>query len=65
LAEHCLRQLVTLDHPRILGAEVEQVLGERTIEQVQQLLATGNPLTEADVDLLTRLHDAEFESVVS
>ena len=65
MAEHCLRQLVTLDHPRILGAEVEQLLGERTIEQVQQLLASGNPLSEAEADLLIRLGDAEFESVVS
>ncbi len=60
MAEHCLRRLIAEDDPLILGTEVKEVLGNRTIEQVQELIASGSAENEADQDLLTRLQDAKF-----
>jgi len=62
--EVCFEKLIDADDPVILGADAKEILGERTIEYVQKLLAGQVPPTAADAEILEKLTDATFDRVI-
>ena len=64
VVEVCFGKLVAADDPVILGSETKEILGDRTIEYVQKLLAGQLAPTPADAEIIEKLADAKFDRVI-
>ena len=64
VVEVCFGKLVDADDPLILGSEAKEILGDRTIEYVQKLLAGQLPPTPADAEIIEKLAYAKFDRVI-